>query len=115
VSPVIVDSSIDKCVSDTSIKKKKKSIASSASASPQTTGPPLSPTPNIPLSGETKSPNPSLFASIFSSSLNPPITDKVVDTHKPTVELNVNAVKRTKSDTGLERKKFKKSSISPYV
>ena len=118
-SPVNADSSIDKCVIDTINKKKKKSIISSASASPQTLRPPLSPTPPIVTpTFETKSPNQSLFSSIFSSSLNPPIAEKVVETHKPMVELspqNVNPVKRTQSDAGIEVKKMKKPMVTQYV
>jgi hypothetical protein len=112
-SPVNIES-IEKCVNDSNNKKKKKSIASSASASPQTSRP-LSPT-NITSNVETKSPNPSLFASIFSS-LNSSATDKVVDSHKSNVELisqNVNPIKRTKSETGIERKKLKKSTVFEY-
>ncbi|CAG2103183.1 unnamed protein product [Medioppia subpectinata] len=61
-SPPNVDSSVD-----TIIKKKKKSIASSSPP----TGPPLSPIiPSNSLNSETKPQNTSLFASIFSSSLN---------------------------------------------
>ncbi len=113
-SPVNIES-IDKCVNDSNNKKKKKSIASSASASPQTIRP-LSPTPNVTSNVETKSPNPSLFASIFSS-LNSSTTDKVVDSHKSNVEIvsqNVNPIKRTKSETGIERKKLKKSFFLEY-
>jgi hypothetical protein len=69
---------------------------------------------------ETKSPNPSLFASIFSS-LNSSATDKVVDSRESVsksnselISQNVNPIKRTKSETGVERKKLKKSIVSEY-